>query len=117
MFYEKLQTKIRNLGYGGNHCLDVPDNTQQAMIVYTCHGQGSHQYFVYEDGIIKRDNFFVAYADPTIQFTVYSLGDNKVSSNLKLPIKSTDTDFCLEMDLQKSNEAILQRRCQSMPRN
>lgn len=51
--------EIRNLGYGGRHCLDSPSkkkDLKKAVGVYPCHKLGGNQYWMFSKaGEIRRD--------------------------------------------------------------
>lgn len=58
--------EIRNLGLGGQTCLDSPATKRQVnkpVGLYPCHNQGGNQYWSYsKTGEIRRDEMCVDYA-------------------------------------------------------
>ncbi|CAG7834739.1 unnamed protein product [Allacma fusca] len=73
--------EIRNLGLGGNICLDSPatkKQTNKPVGLYPCHGQGGNQFWSYsKQGEIRRDELCVDYAgsEPMIYPCHGSLGN------------------------------------------
>ncbi|CAH1112995.1 unnamed protein product [Psylliodes chrysocephalus] len=62
--------EIRNLGYGGETCLDSPggkDNYHKPVGLYPCHKQGGNQYWTYtRKGEIRRDRACLDYSGSNI---------------------------------------------------
>jgi polypeptide N-acetylgalactosaminyltransferase len=75
--------EIRNMGLGGNICLDSPatkKQTNKPVGLYPCHGQGGNQYWSYsKQGEIRRDELCVDYAgsEPMIYPCHGSLGNQQ----------------------------------------
>ena len=47
---------MRNMGYGGKHCLDAPADKSAGIIVYPCHSSGGTQFWEYEEGLLRKDD-------------------------------------------------------------
>ncbi|GIY95756.1 putative polypeptide N-acetylgalactosaminyltransferase 9 [Caerostris extrusa] len=117
--FELLQ--IRNLGDGGDTCLDSAakrDDFHKPIGLWPCHSQGGNQYWMFsKEGEIKRDEACLDYAGgDVILYPCHGTGGNQMwlyDPHLHA-IQQASSKRCMELSADK--QKIIMAQCNGSSR-
>ncbi|XP_055924805.1 putative polypeptide N-acetylgalactosaminyltransferase 9 isoform X2 [Argiope bruennichi] len=115
------QGEIRNLGDGGDTCLDSAakrDDFHKPVGLWPCHSQGGNQYWMFsKEGEIKRDEACLDYSGgDVILYPCHGAGGNQqwiYDPNLHT-IQQASSRKCMELSPDK--QSVLMNPCSGSPR-
>lgn len=54
------------MGHGNKMCLDAAEGKEAELTVYWCHNKGGTQFWEYDDGFLRKDDYCVEYEAPKL---------------------------------------------------